>query len=290
MEFTYHSPTTEDELTAILKITDDYRLLAGGTDVLVRMKQQVIKPANLVDLQSVGSLKFIHESAGQIEIGPMATHSELMEASLIREKAFVLAEAAGEVGAPQIRNRGTVGGNICNASPAADTIPALLVLGATVTTKGSKGMETKSLSDFFLSPGKTCLQAGEYLSQISFAPVADNEGAAFLKHGARKAQAISIINGAAWLKINNGVIADARIALGAVAPTPIRLYEVEKWIIGQKAEEVVFAEAAKLATDKVKPITDVRGGANHRLRLTQALVKNCLQTAFARVKEVCRCE
>lgn len=290
MEFFYHSPTTEEELATLLQNVEDYRLLAGGTDVLVRMKQNMITPANLVDLQSISSFKLIKEALGTIEIGPMTTHAELVNSPLIRDKALVLAEAAGEVGAPQIRNRGTVGGNICNASPAADTAPALLVLDATVEIKSRTGIERKPLSEFFLSPGKSCLQTGAFISKIIFHPVGNDEGAAFAKHGARKAQAIAIINGAAWLKVSNGLIADVRIALGAVAPTPVRLYEIEKWLIGKKAEEAVFVEAATLAAKQVKPISDVRSGADHRLRLTRALVTSCLVTAFARVKEVCSCE
>lgn len=290
MEFNFYSPKSEAELSMLLQKVADYRLVAGGTDVLVRMKQHAISPSNLVNLQTVDSLKYIRECAELIEIGAMTTHTEVVNSPLIREKALALAEAAGEVGAPQIRNRGTIGGNICNASPAADTVPALLALGAIVEVKSQDRTEQKPLSEFFLGPGKTCLQPGEYISRISFAPAASDEGTAFVKSGNRKAQAIAVINGAAWLKVANGMIAGARVALGAVAPTPIRLYEVEKQLLGKKAERELFEDAAELAALSIKPISDIRSGAEHRVRLAKVLVKVCLETAFARVKEVCKCE
>ena len=290
MEFNFYSPKSEEELSILLRQVEDYRLLAGGTDVLVRMKQHAISPANLVDLQKVTSLKYIRENAGFIEIGSMTTHSDIVNSALIREKAFALAEAAGEVGAPQIRNRGTVGGNICNASPAADTVPALLALGATIEVKSKDIAVQLPLSEVFLGPSKTCLRAGEYISKITLAPLASNEGAAFIKNGNRKAQAIAVINGAAWLQVNNGVINNVRVALGAVAPTPIRLYEVEKQLINKKANTEVFEEAAEMAALHIKPISDIRGGADHRLRLAKVLVRISLETALARVKEVCKCE
>ncbi len=168
MQFNYHSPKTETELTVLLNGMEDYCLLAGGTDVMVKMKEKLISAKNIVDVSGIESLKGIRETGDSIWIGPLATHRELMDSAIINKKAMALCLAASEVGSPQIRNVGTAGGNIGNASPAADTVPVLLVLAAKVRLNGSAGSEDLPLEKVFVGPGKTCLKPANILPEFRF--------------------------------------------------------------------------------------------------------------------------
>lgn len=290
MQFNYHSPKSETELAALLNGMEDYCLLAGGTDVMVKMKEKLISPRNLVDVSGIESLKGIRETADSLWIGPLVTHRELMDSPVMNKKTAALCLAASEVGSPQIRNAGTVGGNIGNASPAADTVPALLALDAKVQLNSANGAENLPLDKVFVGPGRTCLKPGQYIAGIHVSPVTAGEGAAFAKFGKRKALACSIVNGAAWVRVQGGVITAARIALGSVGPTPVRLYDTEKWLVGRKPEPAVFAEAGLQAEQSVRPIDDVRCTATHRGKLARVTVQRCLEAATKQAMEVCVCE
>ncbi len=290
MQFNYHSPKTETELTVLLNGMEDYCLLAGGTDVMVKMKEKLISAKNIVDVSGIESLKGIRETGDSIWIGPLATHRELMDSAIINKKAMALCLAASEVGSPQIRNVGTAGGNIGNASPAADTVPVLLVLAAKVRLNGSAGSEDLPLEKVFVGPGKTCLKPGQYIAGISISPVSTGEGAAFVKFGKRKALACSIVNGAVWLQVRDGVIAAVRIALGSVGPTPVRLYDIEKSLVGRSPDPELFAAAGLQAEQCVRPIDDVRCTASHRGKLARVAVRQCLEAAAKQAMEVCSCE
>lgn len=289
MRFNYHKPGTESELTDMLAKVEDYCLLAGGTDVMVKMKEKLISPTNMVDVGGIETLKGIRENDKTIWIGSLTTHREIMDSELLNKKVGVLCDAAGEVGSPQIRNVGTIGGNIGNASPAADTVPVLLALDGKVQINGSVP-EQLALDKLFSGPGKTTLKKGQYVAGIEIAKLGIGEGAAFAKYGKRRALACSIVNGAVWVRVQNGIIVEARIALGAVAPTPVRLYDVEKWLVGRKAELAVFAEAGLQAEKSVKPIDDVRCTATHRGKLARVAVRSCLEIAVKQAMEVCVCE
>lgn len=290
MQFNYYNPKSETELTALLNGMEDYCLLAGGTDIMVKMKEKLIAPKNLVDVSGITTLKGIRESGDSIWIGSMATHRELMDSALINKKTAALCLAAGEVGSPQIRNAGTVGGNIGNASPAADTVPVLLVLDAKVQINSATGPLEVPLAKVLVGPGKTCLQPGQYIAGVSISAVAASEGAAFAKFGKRRALACSIVNGAAWIQVRDGVISGVRIALGSVGPTAVRLYDIEKSLLGQKADPALFAEAGLQAEQCVRPIDDVRCTASHRGKLARVAVRRCLEAAAKQALEVCVCE
>ena len=257
---------------------------------MVKMKEKLISPRNLVDVSGIESLKGIRETADSLWIGPLVTHRELMDSPVMNKKTAALCLAASEVGSPQIRNAGTVGGNIGNASPAADTVPALLALDAKVQLNSANGAENLPLDKVFVGPGRTCLKPGQYIAGIHVSPVTAGEGAAFAKFGKRKALACSIVNGAAWVRVQGGVITAARIALGSVGPTPVRLYDTEKWLVGRKPEPAVFAEAGLQAEQSVRPIDDVRCTATHRGKLARVTVQRCLEAATKQAMEVCVCE
>lgn len=292
MEFSYYNPKSIQALVDTLGGLHSYALLAGGTDLLVKMKEKLLRPMPeaVVDINGIDALHEITDEDDYLWIGALVRHTALTESALVNKKALILAEAAGQVGSPQIRNRGTVGGNICNASPAADTVPALLVLDAKVKIASEGGFQEMPLADVFQGPGRTCLLPGQFISQIKVQQIKPDEGAAFLKFGKRKALAIAIINCAAWVKIADGIISDTRIAFGSVAPTPIRLYELEKWLIGKPANAEVFAQAGVIAAQLIKPIDDVRSKANYRTRLARVIVFRSLVTALERVQVGCSCE
>ncbi|HWR42415.1 xanthine dehydrogenase family protein subunit M [Sporomusa sp.] len=292
MEFAYYNPKSIQALADTLSGLHSYALLAGGTDLLVKMKEKLLRPMPqaVVDINGIDALQEITDEDGYLWIGSLVSHTALTESALVNEKAIILAEAAGQVGSPQIRNRGTVGGNICNASPAADTVPALLALDAKVKIRNQGGFLEIPLADVFKGPGRTCLLPGQFIAQIKIQQIQPDEGAAFLKFGKRKALAIAIINCAAWLKLADGIISDIRIAFGSVAPTPVRLYELEKWLIGKQANAEVFAQAGVMAAQMIKPIDDVRSKASYRTRLARVIVFRSLMTALERVQVGCRCE
>jgi carbon-monoxide dehydrogenase medium subunit len=292
MEFIYHNPKSIQELVTTLNSLENYALLAGGTDLLVKMKEQLLRPMPqaIVDINGIDSFKGIAASDGYIVIGSLVTHNELTKSSLVRQKALALLEAADQVGSPQIRNVATVGGNICNGSPAADTVPALIALDATVEIHSQNGQQEMPLKDIFTGPGKTCLLPGQFIAKVKVRPIHQNEGAAFLKFGKRKALAIAIINGAVWLRLEGNIISDVKIVLGSVAPTAVRLPAVEQWLIGKAAEPAIFAQAGAKAAAAIKPIDDVRCNAVHRKHLASIVVARCLAVAMTRAQERCNCE
>lgn len=285
LNFEYYNPKSMEELLNVLDNLRNYYYLAGGTDIVVKMKDKIVSPQNIVDLNDVQELKGISSEEDHLNIGPLATHTEIEESDLVKKYAYVLAEAAAQVGSPQIRNIGTVGGNIGNASPAADTVPALLVLDTTVQIESKNHKEEKNLLDIFKGPGKTFLTEGQVITKLKVRSIKEGEGAAFVKMGKRKALAISVINCAVWLRVDKDEIVEVRIAFGSVAPTPIRLLEVEKWLKGQKAEDDVFKQAAQMAQDAIKPIDDIRSTAEYRSTTAASLVYQGLKTALQRARE-----
>lgn len=292
MDFDYYNPQSVDSLANVIHELPNYALLAGGTDLLVKMKEKLLRPMpqNVVDIGGISALRTITEHDGYIRIGAAVNHTSLVKSALIQEKAVIVGEGAAQIGSPQIRNMGTIGGNICNASPAADVVPPLLVLDGQVVIVSRAGQREVPLTDVFKGPGRICLGAGEFISQINIRPIGTQEGASFLKFGKRKALAIALINGAVWIKVKKGIIDDVRIALGSVAPTPVRLYEVETWLIGKPANDEVFAKAGELAAQSIKPIDDVRCKASYRTRLARVLVYRNLMHALERAQRWCECE
>lgn len=287
MKFNYLNPQNIKELVDTLKAEQEYSIIAGGTDLLVKMKEGLLKPPVLVDLKDVRELQGIRETGKRIVIGAMTIHSDLESHPLIREKAYVLAEAAASIGSPQIRNMGTVGGNIGNASPAADTVPALVVLDAKVELQDQDGVEEKKIADIFEGPGKTGIKKGQVICAVKINPLEKDEGAAFIKFGKRKALAVSLVNGAAKIKVKDGVIKEARIALGSVGPTVVSLTELEEWLVGKKPGPETFQQAGLLAKEMVKPIDDIRSTAGYRKELVGAAVVRMLSEAVERIKGVC---
>ncbi len=255
------------------------RIVAGATDLMLEMERGVRKGiTTLIDITRIPSMDQITlDEEGWIHLGPMVTHNHCVASKLIREHALPLALAAWQVGSPQIRNRGTIAGNLITASPANDTITPLMALGAQVTLRSKTSERELPLSEFYTGVRRTVMQADEMLVNISFPALKDNQPGMFIKFGLRQAQAISMVNVAAVLTMRNSSIESAQITLGSVAPTIIHATEAEKFLAGKYLEENILREAAQLASTASKPISDIRGSAAYRRVMTGVITKRALQ-------------
>lgn len=284
-EFEYVVPETLAEACAVLgQFGGRAKVLAGGSDLIVKMKAGLEKPACLVSLKRLHELKGIrHEAGVGVRIGARVTHNELVTSPVLGLWFPSIPAAAASMAGYQIRNVGTVGGNLVNAVPSADLPPILLALNAKVKLVGAAGARTVPIEEFFVGPGKTVLVPGEILTEVII-PEQEITGSHYLKFGLRKADALAVVGVAAAVKMQGDVFADVRIALGAVAPVPLRARAAEDALRGKPATEENFAAAGKLAVQAAKPITDIRGSAEYRYHLVDVLTRDALRTAIERGK------
>jgi len=280
MSYQYIKPKTIEQAIDAMQQYPAYHLLAGGTDLLVKMKLGRIVAGTFIDISELKELQQLTVDNGTITIGAAVTHTQISSSPYIMEFAPALAAASASVGSPQIRNRGTIGGNSGNASPAGDTIPALMAYAAVVDIVGAEGVRTIPLNEFFTGPGRTVLKSDELILKFSFSAQQAREGSAFEKLGKRKALAISIVNAASFIAVDaNQTVTQARIALGSVAATPLRITTAEKTLIGRKLTDRVIVEAAKTAADSVNPIDDVRSEADYRKKMVAVLTQRTLENS-----------
>jgi carbon-monoxide dehydrogenase medium subunit len=279
-EFEYVSPSSLPEACALLEqYGDSAKVLAGGSDLLVKMKDGLMKPAYLVSLKNLDSLKAIRYQDGTgVVIGALATPNDVMTNSILQEKYRSVCEAAHTMAADQIRNIGTVGGNLVNAVPSADLPPILIALDAKVRIVGPGGEKTTLLEDFFLGPGKTALGKGEILAEIII-PDQATTGSNYIKFGLRRAGALAVAGVATSVTVSQGTCQDVRIVLGAVAPTPLRAREAENVLRGKTISHELIDEAAGVAAAESKPINDIRGSIEYRRNLVHVLTKRSLKAA-----------
>lgn len=275
----YFQPRTIKETLGLLaKYGERARIINGGTDLLLEIERGLRKPDTVIDISRIPGSDEIRLEDDRIHLGAGVTHNQTVASPLIRKHAYPLVRACWEVGAPQIRNRGTVAGNIITASPANDTITPLIALGAQVTLQSAeRGERTLPLDSFLLGVRKTALTPDELLTGISFPVLKENERGTFIKLGLRRAQAISVVNVAVVLGFAGNVIERARITLGAVAPTIISAPEAEQYLAGCPLDEGTIAEAARLASRAARPIDDIRGSANYRREMVRVLTARALR-------------
>lgn len=281
-EFNYLCPANLEEVYSLLR-DDRVRPLAGATDLIPRMRRMKLPIDTLVDISHLEELKGIRVGAEGVDIGALCTHSGLITSELLLEKAVSLVEAASSIGCEQTRNRGTLGGNIANASPAADTVPPMLTFDAVIKIGSPSGGRSMALDTFLTGPGTTALKKGELIERVIFRPLS-GYGLAFLKLGKRNGMSIAIASVATAIAVDEkGVITDARIAMGSVAPTAMRCRSAEKLLIGKKTDEEVFQKAGEAAANEISPIDDVRASAAYRRMTASALVVKALRVAERRI-------
>ncbi len=271
----WHKYINAVSIAEVLKVLDEEgsraRIVAGATDLILELERGVRKGIEtLIDVTRIPDLDHIHlDEDGVIHLGPLVTHNQCAASELIRERAYPLARAAWEVGAPQIRNRGTVAGNLITASPANDTITPLVALDASVTLASVKGERTIALKDFYTGVRKTVMQPDEMLLDISFPALGRDQRGTFIKLALRRAQAISVVNVAMVLTMKWSTVKSASITLGAVAPTIIHAANAEQYLAGKKLTEDVIQQAAELSMQDSRPIDDLRGSAAYRREMVR---------------------
>jgi len=287
MWYIYHTPATmEQALAWLAEYGGDARIIAGGTDLILDLERKVRQPRVIIDVTRIPGLDAVRlGDDGLIHLGPLVTHNQVVGSKLCVERAFPLVKACWEVGAPQIRNRGTIAGNLITASPANDTITPLWAMDARVTLKSVRGERTLAFEDFFQGVRQTCLEPDEMLVDIAFRPLGANQRGTFLKLGLRQAQAISVVNVALILGFDDGVqsagspasIAHARITLGSVAPTIVRAHDAEATLAGRPLSDETMDLVADLAAAAARPIDDVRGSANYRKYMVRVYTRRALE-------------
>lgn len=277
----YISVSSIDEAIAILAEQGrKARLVAGATDLLLEIERGARQGIEtLVDVSRIPDLgRITLDEQGTIHLGPLVTHNQCVASKLLNEQAFPLVQACWEVGAPQIRNRGTIAGNLITASPANDTIPPLLALGAQVLLRSVRGERLVALEDFYTGVRRTVMQTDEALVDIRLPAMRTNQRGAFLKLGLRRAQAISLVNVAVVLTLEGGRVAGAAITLGSVAPTVIHARPAEASLVGRVLDEEAVEQAARLAMTAARPIDDFRSTAGYRMEMVRVCVARCLKS------------
>jgi carbon-monoxide dehydrogenase medium subunit len=278
---TYLRPTRLDEALELLdRYGDQARVIAGGTDVLVELSRGIKPTSTLLDITALSDLRYVRREGDSIVLGALATHNDVMASAICVEQALPLAQACSEVGAPQIRTRATVAGNLITASPANDTITPLMALDASVVLVSRAGERIIPLERFYEGVRRTALRPNELLREVRIPVMGANQRGLFLKLGLRRAQAISVINVAFVLTFtadSDDVVEDARITLGSVAPTIVRAATVEDYLRGKRLDATTCAEAGRLVSGDAAPIGDVRGSAAYRVATLASLVSDGLR-------------
>jgi CO/xanthine dehydrogenase FAD-binding subunit len=276
------TPQCLDEALDILQRKQTgLRIVAGGSDVIVQLRDGVIKAEKLLNILPLKELRFIKETDSQIHIGSLATYSDIIDSPLMGKHAWILVDAASQIGAIQLQNTATLGGNLGNASPAGDSLPPLYALDAVVVARSKSGKREIPVEQFFIGYRKTALMADELIEQVYFNALNSNDRGAYLKLGLREANAISIVDVAVVLRGrgSNQSFNEARVALGAVAPTIIRSRKSEEALAHIPLNKEGMWKAASLAAEDAAPIDDIRGSAEYRKDVVVSLIYQALYEA-----------
>lgn len=278
--FKYYAPDTIDDALALLNVDNfQSKVFAGGTDLLVQMKNLDTLPSKLIDIKRIPSLKSIHITPnGCLEIGSLVTVSELASNAKVATLYPALTQAAASIGSAQIRNKATVGGNICRAAPSADLAPALLIYEARVRLMGIHGLRELMLDDFLIGPGITAIYPGEILTQISVPPLPDSSSSVYLKQGRRRSVDLAIVGVAMIVEwqTQKTVGKECRIALASVAPRPFRARRAEALLRGKSITPKVIEQCSEEASKEATPISDAYGSEWYKHELVKALVAQSL--------------
>jgi len=276
--FDYYQPQSLKEAYRLMeKAAGSAKYIAGGTDILWRIRQKAVEPDALISLRGIEGLKGIHQNGG-LSLGGMTLVREVERHSGIARDYPALMQAASVLANPQIRNVATIGGNLCNAAPSADSAPPLLVMEAVLVLEGPGGRREVAVEQFFKGPGQAAMDKSEILTQIRVPGREPHTGSAFLKAGRLK-QDIALVNAAALVVMKGNTCTKCRLALGAVAPVPLRLKSVEKIIEGQEIGPALLERAGEMAEKEVKPISDVRSTEEYRRAMSGILAKEAIKRA-----------
>ena len=284
----YYPATDLEETLNELADNKHAMVLAGGTDLLPRIRSKDIAPPLLIDIHRLPFGRIVKEDS-VIRIGALVTISELLSSLVLKQSFPAIIEAAEQIAGPPIRNRATVAGNLVNASPAADLAPPLLIYNSSLLLRSKNGDRIVPLCDFFVGPGKTLLESGELVVEIQLRPPELPTASKFLKFGKRRAMAISVASTAVSLSLDEaGLLCNSRIALGSVAPKPIRSYQAESILNGSRPSETAFKTAAEMAIQDADPITDIRATREFRQHIVGVLVRRALESGWSELEEKVR--
>ena len=283
---TYAEPGSVAEALGLLaELGTDAGVVAGGTDIVVgdRSGKKPL-PRALVAIHRLSDLEGVANGSG-LQLGALATHGELETSELVRSRWSALSDAAALVGSPATRHVGTIGGNLCNASPAAEAVSPLLVYGATVSLRSASGSRTVPVSEFITGPARTVLAPGELLTGVSVPSLPAGSGSAYLRLEYRRTMEIAVVGAAALVTLDgSGHVADAKVALTAVAPTCVRATAVEEALRGAEPTADALAAASALAAEAARPIDDVRASAAYRSAMVPVIVRRALERAVERAR------
>lgn len=282
-DFDYYAPQTIQETCNLLtQFGDKAKLLSGGTDLIVKLKHGIISYGVLVSLKELKELNEISYQQGKgVVIGARATHNDLVNSPLLNEKYLSVSEAAHQMASNQIRHLGTVGGNIVNAVPSADLPPILIALGATITMVGPNGERTIPLEEFFTGPGRSVLAQNEIVTRFTI-PDQTTTGSNYMKFGLRKSGALAVVGAASAVTMEGNIIKDVRIALGAVAPTPMRVKKAEALLVGKEYTDDLLEQAGRAAAAESSPISDIRGSEEYRRDMVRVYTKRSLKASITK--------
>lgn len=285
--FEYRAPRSLKEVQADLKsFGDEAKLIAGGTALIIMMKQRLVRPTCLISLRSVRGLNGIAQKDGGLRIGSLVTHRELETSSLVRRRLPLLAETYRHVATIRVRNMATVGGGLAHADPNQDPPPTLIALGATVKASSTDGSRVIPIDEFFTDYYETVLQPNEMISEIFVPGLPPNSSGAFLKFLPRTADDYATVSAVAVVTLDRArkIFKDVRIALGSAGATPIRAREAEEILRGQPVKTEALREAAEKAKQAVDPIGDFRGSAAYKKEMAGVFVRRALEKALANLR------
>lgn len=279
MSLVYYAPSTLSDALTYLDRHSGVKIIAGGTDLLIRHYERLDCLEGIMDIGKIPALTQV-ETGETVRIGALATHQVIGDHPWLQRHTPVLCQGALEVGAPQIRNRGTLGGNLANASPAADTAPPLMVLGAQVELSGPGQRRSVPIEEFFTGPGRTVLQPNQLITAVTFPAPKPNQGGAYIKLGKRKAMAIATVSIALQVTVLDNKLSDLRICMGSVAPIPLRAVKTEAVLRGQDLSSLPLQEAAAQLRAEITPIDDIRGTAAYRRQAAGTIFRRALLQAI----------
>ncbi len=280
-DFEYHAPGTLTEACTLLaELGEKATVLAGGTDVLHKMKVGKLAPEHLVSLKQLDELRQIRHEAGRgIVVGALTSHGAIYTSKLLQERYLSLPMAAHTMASNQICNMGTVGGNIVNGVPSADLPPILIALNASIRLVSAKGERTMALEEFFHGAAETVIAPGELLADITI-PDQATTGSTYMKFGLRRSGALAVVGVAVSVTMEGDTLRDARIVLASAAPTVMRAREAEEHLRGKKISDELLAEAGAMAAAASRPRDSIRGSAEYRRNLVEVLTKRALRKAI----------